>query len=148
MKKIKLDDIEKENIFETPSGYFEELPSIIQAKAMATEKKAWYLTVFQQPALRFAAPALLILLLIVANSDFFSTTSSTTTTASVTEMIADLSTEELYTYVLEHADVTHGDLLEMASAHQVDLEIEQPVLEELGEEYMEDLELEDLEELM
>ena len=54
MKKIKLDDIEKENIFRTPPDYFEDLPSIIQAKAVKSASEAWYLKLLKQPAVKFA----------------------------------------------------------------------------------------------
>ena len=148
MKKIKLDDIKKENVFQTPPGYFEDLPSIIQAKAMNSQKEAWWLTTLQLPVVKFALPAILVVLLVVFRGSLV-TQEATIAEGSVMELMADLSTEELYTYVMDHTDVTHADLLEMATDHQIEFELEEDKSAiEIDEEYIEDLELEDLEELM
>jgi hypothetical protein len=36
----KLDDIPKKNVFKVPDGYFEELPSVIQARMTAAPKRS------------------------------------------------------------------------------------------------------------
>lgn len=53
----KLEDIEPKEIFSVPEGYFEKLPSVIQARL--TEKNIIRKTVwYQRPALRYAVPVL------------------------------------------------------------------------------------------
>jgi len=149
MKKIKLDDIEKENIFRTPPDYFEDLPSIIQAKAIQSASEAWYLKLLKQPAVKFAVPAMLVLLLFVFRGNLFPPNNNTLSqTGDPIELLADVSTADLYAYVMDHTDVTHTDLLEIMTEDQhVHLSPEQSEIE-IDEEYIEDLELEDLEDLM
>ena len=50
----KLEDIPKQNIFEVPDGYFDKLPSVIQARIAKPEPKFW-----QLPAFRYAMPLLI-----------------------------------------------------------------------------------------
>ncbi|MFC0183739.1 hypothetical protein SAMN04515674_11119 [Pseudarcicella hirudinis] len=43
-KRISLGDIKKENIFQVPEGYFDDLPSIIQAKAVKSKSSTMTVT--------------------------------------------------------------------------------------------------------
>ena len=60
-KKIKVDDIKKENVFSVPEGYFEALPHQIQAKAVAQGKKSFHFT-FAYKALAGLAVVVIALL--------------------------------------------------------------------------------------
>lgn len=146
MKKIKLDDIKKENIFQTPPEYFEDLPSIIQARIVKEKPHAWYSSLFSLPAMKLAIPAMLILLVFVFRGQLFSPEHIDVELSS-TELIEELSTDEMYAYLMEHTDVTHEDLLEVALENHLFLGDGDKQLK-IDEEYIEDLDIEDLEELL
>ena len=46
-KFIKLEKLSKESVFTTPEGYFEQLPGIIQQKAVETDKNQQW--IFELP---------------------------------------------------------------------------------------------------
>jgi len=146
MKKIKLDDIEKENIFQTPSGYFEDLPSIIQARAVREKPQAWYLNLFRQPAMKWAIPALVVVLAAVFSTQLIEPKGGTPTLTAA-ELVEELSTEEMYAFLMEHTDITHQELLDVAAENQLYLGEDGGQLH-LDEDFIEDIDLEDLEELM
>lgn len=143
---MKLDDIKKENIFQTPSTYFEDLPSIIQAKAVQSKPEAWYITFFKQPAVKFALPVLLLLVVAVVQTEFFVPNNQANELSAI-ELMDEVSTEEMYAYLIESSDITHEELLEVAVETQVELSgstEQNPMVDE----YLEDIDLEELEELL
>ncbi len=103
MKKINLNELDRKQPFKAPDGYFEELPSIIQSKAVDSDKRA---QPWEMPVIRWVAvPAMIIAIVIFSilpndennNPD---------------ELLAEVSTEELVAY-LESTDMSTVDLLEM-----------------------------------
>lgn len=146
MKKIKLEDINKETIFQTPPDYFEDLPSIIQARAIQSKPQAWYVSAWKQPVVKFALPAMLIILAVVFRGAIFPS-GNDIEDATAAELMEELSTEEMYAYLIEHTDVTHEDLYHAISENQLDLGDQDGQLP-IDEEYLEDIDIEDLEELL
>ncbi len=103
MKKINLNELDRKQPFKAPDGYFEELPSIIQSKAVDSDKRT---QPWEMPVIRWVAvPAMIIAIVIFSilpndennNPD---------------QLLAEVSTEELVAY-LESTDMSTADLLEM-----------------------------------
>lgn len=103
MKKIDLNELDRKQPFKAPDGYFEELPSVIQSKAVDSDRKArpWEL-----PVVRWiAVPAMIIAVVVFSvlpndeNND-------------PDQLLAEVSTEELVAY-LESSEMSTADLLEM-----------------------------------
>lgn len=111
---MKLEDIPKKNVFNTPEGYFDKLPGVIQSRI--AEKQA-------QPAtagsfvwvLRYALPVLAVgfaLFLIFRQSD---------PTSTPEDLLATVSTEDLTFYLVE-SDLTTEDLLDMANLQEDEID--------------------------
>ncbi|HCM77848.1 MAG TPA: hypothetical protein DIS90_15800 [Cytophagales bacterium] len=111
---MKLEDIPKKNVFNTPEGYFDKLPGVIQSRIV--EKQA-------QPAtagsfvwvLRYALPVLAVgfaLFLIFRQSD---------PTSTPEDLLATVSTEDLTFYLVE-SDLTTEDLLDMANLQEDEID--------------------------
>ena len=133
-RKINIDELKKDNLFQVPEGYFEELPSIIQARV--TEKaKSDPIWVFQ-PAVRWATVAASVLVFAVYFS-FFRTSSDVAT--DVESLIAQVNVEDLVVYI-ENSDMSTEELIS-----SVDLEGFN--YEDLAPEdmFLEDIEIYDLE---
>lgn len=135
----KLDQIEKKNIFETPGGYFDHLPGIIQARLEAEKPRPIYMPYYRF-ALRFALPVAAVVLAV------FLIFQQGNTERSAEQLLAAVSSEELAIYLAE-ADVSTELLLEEIDFNEADLEglnpagmllqdeLEQVELESLLEEY-------------
>jgi len=120
----RLEDIPKKNIFEAPDGYFDRLPSVIQARVVqesASRKAAWIVS-----GVRYAIPALLIVVIIITT---WRLNSGNTKIQDPEEMLAAIDTPSLVAY-LEDTDVTIDELLESVTLSQDDvMEIENEVYE-------------------
>lgn len=135
----RLEDIPKKNIFETPEGYFDELPNIIQTR-VAEKSTASPIPSFGL-VLRYAIPVV-----VVAFTLFF-VFRQNDTIGSPNEMLATVSSEEL-TYYLIESDFTTDELLDLVDLSDSDIdalngEILSPDFDnELLEEYADDMLLE------
>ncbi len=136
----RLEDIPKKNIFETPEGYFDKLPGIIQARI--AEKENTPSSAFSFVAvLRYAIPvlAVAIALFFVFRQDDLS--------GNPEELLAAVSTEELSYYLIE-SDFSTDELLDNLDLSEVDIsalndEILSPDFDnDLLEEYADELQLE------
>jgi len=106
MKKgnpIKLDEIPKRNIFTTPEGYFDELPSIIQARTKEKE------SILSHPvfvgSLKYAIPMMLI---IIAVAIWKQPDSQLATE----QLLSEISTEEIIDY-MQDSEMTSYELVEI-----------------------------------
>jgi len=63
-KPVRLEDIPKEQLFQVPDNYFDELPGKIQKRIIAQKQKAWYALPVWQGALRYALPAMALVLVV------------------------------------------------------------------------------------
>ncbi len=110
-KPFKLEDISKKESFSVPEGYFDTLPTIIQAKAIESTKKSFVFTT--NMALKFALPSLL-LLMVAGYFGYKYQSSSISSDANIELMLSDISTEEMVAY-LDQTDLSSEDLLELVS---------------------------------
>ncbi len=144
-KPFKLEDISKKETFSVPNGYFDTLPTIIQAKAIESTKKSF---VFNTSiALKFALPSL-ILVMVAGYFGYKYQSSSISADDNIELLLADISTEEMVEY-LDQTDLSSEDFLELVSfdGEQIDdfsIDLENITDEEL-DLLMEDFNIEDLE---
>ena len=102
--RINIDELKKDNVFKVPEGYFEELPSIIQAKVTQPSEPEPFWGV--QPAVRWAAVAASILVFAV----YFSVFRTDTNATDVESLIAQVSMEDLVAFI-ENSDITTEELI-------------------------------------
>ncbi len=129
MKKIDLNDLKKEQPFKAPEGYFEELPGLIQSRAVDSGSKT---RIWEIPAIRWAAiPAMIIAIVVfilLPNGE----------QVGPDELLAEVSTEELVAY-LEYSEVSTTELLDMVDQPEMLFEDSEADLfgDNLSEEDME-----------
>ena len=117
-----INDIDKQEFYTVPDGYFKDLPQIIQSKAVDSEKsRTWGVLT---PVLKFAIPAILILTIayfgIQSNSENIDESS----------FIGDVTTEEVLDYLVQ-TDISSTDIV-IAALDEGELEsfFELPTSEE------------------
>jgi len=111
---IDLNDIKKENVFHVPENYFKELPSIIQFKTSAKEKKASKLSWLLTPvSLKYALPAVLL----VVGLFLFIKPKATTEID-----ISSISEEEILTYLSVY-DENIVEVYSSVSEEDIDLNL-------------------------
>jgi hypothetical protein len=118
----KLEEIPKENIYQVPEKYFDELPGIIQARTSGPGARVTspYLTF----SLRYALPALALTLLLVF---WFNRPRPDSPHGHAEDMLAAIDSESLVAY-LEDNGITTEELLEEVDLSQHELiEIENTV---------------------
>ena len=131
--KRKLEDIEKRNIYKVPDGYFEELPSIIQAKVTAQHKKKS--TFWSVPAVKYAIPVLMVI--VMAGYYAFFKVEDQKLTAS--ELLAQIETEALVEY-LASSEITMDEIIENIEINEISLEFDQNETNLLNDSELQDLE--------
>lgn len=127
---MKLKDIQKQNIYKVPEGYFEELPQLIQAKISDEQKSHSHAWVY---GLRYALPALVFIAII----SYFTLFDQSAEQVSSEEILANVETEAIIDY-LESSEISTDDLIEKIDEWDVDFE-EGPTI-------LNDMELEELNE--
>lgn len=124
----KLEDIEKKNVFKVPDGYFEELPSMIQARVSKPSKDT---SPFFGFALRYALPACV---LIIGLTWFYQNQTAVSQSQNVEEMLASIDTNSLIDYV-EETEISLDDVLETYEITSEDMnEIEIAAYPDIAEE--------------
>lgn len=116
-----LENIPKKNIFDVPDGYFDKLPSKIQARIGAENPKAETKSYFRY-ALQYA---LLVVLVVVAAIFIFKPKST-----SVEDMLASVSTEQLVAY-LDEVDVNTLTTEELIESFEFDTETIEAIEQEV-----------------
>lgn len=117
-KSLKLEDIPKEQIFQVPERYFDELPMIIQTRIAKKETTKWW-QVYLTPASSWkVALATAVIALIVVFSGVFK---SSTIGVSVDSMLAEVSLEDLIEYV-EYSDISTDEILAELDLSDYDIE--------------------------
>lgn len=132
MKPKKLEDIGKENIFETPEGYFDKLPLQIQQRV--EEKKRNPMGVFSPARLRIAIPSLAALGIAL----FFwlgSPEESTLPTETHQEFLSEFTQEEVRSYLLTEG-ITPIELTELAESEDLNYTVEEISTESVEEELL------------
>lgn len=125
---MRLEDIEKKNIYTVPDKYFDQLPTRIQARV--TKKKWGFGFSFNwNLAVKVAAPAFAIILIL-----FYFGIPGSTNSLNAEEILAQVSTEDVIAY-LEITDITTDEIIEGLdlSDLELDFENENPLNLELEE---------------
>ncbi len=102
MHMKKLEDIPKTDIFKVPEGYFDSLPSIVQAR-VAKKESGW------MPALQLSLKYALPVLVIAVGAFWFLNNESATTNTE--QLLASISSDDLIEYI-QDAEMNTEDLLE------------------------------------
>lgn len=118
MKKYRLEDIKKQQVFtEPPEGYFARLPGIIQAKtANKPVRKAW---LYWVRVLRLV-PLAAVVVLIALYSGLLNKKESG---PGLDELLSEVTTDEIIQY-LEDMDLTSEEILEEVDLMALSLEFE------------------------
>ena len=98
----KLEDIPRKDVFETPEGYFDRLPSLIQARVEAGRGESLW-SIYFGYSLRFALPVLAMGLAVI----FYLRTPAA---GSAEEFLATVDSANLVAY-LEEGDLNTDDLI-------------------------------------
>ena len=106
-KPFNLDQLPKENIFQVPDRYFDELPGLIQAKVSGNTGVSWW-QAYLTPAngWKVALASAVIALVLVFGGVF----DRSTVNYSVDDLLADVSLEDLIEYV-EYSDISTDEIL-------------------------------------
>lgn len=100
---MKLEDINKENIFGVPDHYFDDLPLRIQER-IRVEKPDDSIPVYRRVAFQYALPVIIVLLLVTVVFRLYFRQPSPE------KLISEVPTEALIAY-LESTDITEDELL-------------------------------------
>ncbi len=126
---MKLDDLHKKNIYKVPEGYFDELPGRIQQR-IQSEKSSSKLIQLPWPSLvKYALPVAASIAILVAI--FVNQGTENPTTISYQEMLNEISTEEMLTF-LELEDITSYEIIQ-----SVNVESLEEGFENLNNDYLE-----------
>ncbi len=112
-QRIKLDELQRTQPFRVPDGYFDKLPTIIQARVAQPAKTpafAW------PAALRIALPVLALAMMLA----YFGL-KMTSAEVNVQAMIDEVPTEELVSYLAE-SDITTDELLSLIDISELDID--------------------------
>lgn len=143
-KPFKLENISKEQSFSVPDGYFDKLPTIIQAKALDSTRKKTLLAPIG--LLRLAMPSLL-LIIVAGYFGYKYVNNSNDSDAKIELMLAEVSTEEMVNF-LDQTELTSEDLLNLVSFEGERIDDFSDDLENVSDEELEllinDFEIEDI----
>ncbi len=117
-RKLKLEDINKDNIFSVPEGYFDELPAIIQARALETSPKARIHLFTPARNWQTALIAATVILLVVVFAIFNFPKTVVTTPE---DILAQVDVEDIIAY-LDFSDLTTAEILAEWNPESADLE--------------------------
>jgi hypothetical protein len=110
----KLEDIPKKEVFSTPDGYFDSLPTRIQSRIAEKDGKRDHVFIFQT-AWKLAVPAVVLL----AVGIFWFTSPSQPTNAE--SILAAIETEDLVAYLSE-SDISTEEVIDAAGFNTEDID--------------------------
>lgn len=114
---MKLDDLNKKNVFKVPEGYFDDLPMKIQSRIQKEDQKrgtVW--DAYFLPSLKYTLP---ILILAIMASIFLLRNNSMD--MSPDSILAEVETSEIIAY-LEYTDISTEELIEGIQWQEDDFE--------------------------
>jgi hypothetical protein len=134
----KLEDIPKQNIFEVPEGYFDKLPSVIQARIAKPEPAFWQLPVFKY-ALSIAS--LFLVGIIWWNSQTVSSLEDQLNQIQTEQLLAYLENSEIpVEYLMDEETLSETDLNELEETIYSSIPISESELDQIEEEFIYDTE--------
>lgn len=111
---MKLEEIEKKNIFEVPEGYFDALPMAIQKRIESKEKKTFSLPSFSF-SLKNAFPLLFVTIATVfIYKSYYNSTSTK-------NLLEGVNTETLVAYLSE-SEITEEEIIKSVNHAQFDFQ--------------------------
>lgn len=138
---MKLEDINKDNVFKVPDNYFEEFPDRLQKRIAESEKNKKTPVIRLKRIVQLAAAAVILFFAIYGINQM------NNQPASIDQILSDISTEELINYLVE-SDMSTEELLEdldiliIASNEDLisdeiipDESIDEEVIDEILDEY-------------
>lgn len=114
-KRINLDSLEKKNVYEVKQSYFDELPTRIQDRVIAKEKKSnpvYLLT----SSLKFALPVIALIMMAVYFGNRYNAQE-----VDVLALIDEVSTEELVAY-LNSSDLGTDEIIALIDVEELDID--------------------------
>jgi len=118
---MKLEDINKDNIFRVPNRYFDELPGRIQARIPQKEVRSRPVFTWKL-ATAVLVPAMIVLFFLVYTGSL----DDKTRFDDPEVMIAQVSTEDVISY-LELTDISAEEILEQVAYGEFDLSIDEDI---------------------
>ena len=133
---MKLDDIHKKNVFQTPDDYFEKLPQQIMQKVENKKSAPSFVTVFQQNFKYIAAACAFLLVLTVG---FWSSQTQTIEPVELSDaskaILDEISEDEMQEYLLL-IDYSDDDMFTMVDAQDIDFELNEEEVDTSTEDLM------------
>lgn len=125
---MKLDDINKKNIYTVPDKYFDKLPTKIQARVSKEASPPWF-SLDWKLLYKVAAPALVIIVMVFYFGGF-----NQQERASAEELLAGVGTEDMIAY-LEYTDISTDELIESIDFSDIELDFYQdgPIMQDMGD---------------
>ena len=102
---MKLEDINKDNIFKVPDNYFENFPERLQKRIDETEQQKKVPVIRLRPIINIAAAAVILIFAI------YGITRINDKSASVDQILSEISSEDLVNYLVE-SDMSTDEFLE------------------------------------
>ncbi|WP_026462660.1 hypothetical protein [Adhaeribacter aquaticus] len=137
---MKLEDLEKKNIYQVPNKYFDQLPGSIMARVSVTEEKSSIFSFWQIPYFR---NALTCFTLIIAFVFTFLLTPKPITKKDFE--LTSVSDKEVLDYLLQADEINHQDLTELA---QTSIDITHEFIEASTEDLLQITDPMDVEEII
>lgn len=114
-RSFKLDNLPKKQIYSVPDDYFTELPTIIQSKAIQSNKNHAPVLSWSN-ALRYALPVFALAMMLA----YFGTRINNDD-IDIQALLDDVPTEALVDYISE-SDITTEELLALIDINELDLD--------------------------
>ncbi len=115
-RKINLEHLKKENVFQVPDQYFETLPELINEKVKKNNSQSG--TKVIRMTFRYALPVAAMVVVAIYLGIF---SQSTDESLEVEDMIANITVEELYDY-LENSEISTDEIIASLDNEELDLD--------------------------
>ena len=125
--KFKLEDLQKEHVFDVPDDYFEKLPLHIQKRI---EKKPSWLSVYSLRWVYGMKYALPVVLLVVLSVIYLT---RNTESVAPEELIAQVQTEDILHYLQNDVDISSYEILDELEANNLSIDLSEDPLKEIDE---------------
>lgn len=102
---MKLEDINKDNIFKVPDNYFENFPERLQKRIEETEQQKKTPVIRLRPIINIAAAAVILMFVV------YGITQINDNSTSIDQILSEISSEDLVNYLVE-SDMSTDEFLE------------------------------------
>ena len=128
----KLGNIEKKNIYDVPDGYFDQLPAVIQSKAVTKTKIEYRL--WTAPATKWALASAFVLVI-----GYFALFNNEDHSRTPEALLAEVETQQLIDY-LTLAEITADETIEDLDYNEIDFVFDSSPTDLFDDPPLEDLE--------